>query len=394
MNLFFVPTALLLTAALANEQTSAAKTPTLLLQMKGSAIGEKRPNPAPDSDGEELLCFDVPILDLATGAEIGTGTDCLTVAGPDTCGGLQVTATTVFNLDGRGTLMATGLTSVQPTTFGSAGKTHITGAIPGEGDDESIVYADGVYAGATGTARLSGAVDMSEVESEGRISFDCIFLVYLDNLQADPSAAAQSQALQAMDGTERMILHMKGRYTLEMRTNPDPSSDEQVPCFDITITDLAKGEVVGTGTDCLSIVPVDPEECGGLQVTATTVFDFLTSGDRLAAKGLTSVRPTTFGSPGKTHITGAVPAEGEESILFGEGKYEGATGTVRLSGAVDMSKMDSDKEAAFDCIFIVDVKLADTRPTIKSPAANSHKVPGMAIASFLFFTSLVLAIAF
>lgn len=122
---------------------------------------------------------------------MGTGTDCLSVAGPDDCGGLQVTATTVFQFDPDNSLTATGETSVQPTTFGSPDATHITGAIPSTGE-ENIEDGTGIYADATGAVRLSGAVNMANLESKGEATFDCLWV--MDVTKSDDKGPTTSSA--------------------------------------------------------------------------------------------------------------------------------------------------------------------------------------------------------
>ena len=319
--------------------------------MKGTAVAEMRPNPLDPT--QELPCFDVPLHDLVTGEILGMGTDCLSVAeDQESCNGLEVTATTVFQLK-EGSLTLQGLTSVQPTTFGSSEVTHITGSIPQDGEN-SIIAGDGIYENASGSVRLSGAVNMANMESKGEATFDCLWVVYLDNLINDMVDNVVSQAVKATTSdsmTERFVLQMKGTAAAEMRANPlDP--DQELPCFDVPLVDLTTGDVMGLGTDCLSVA--GPDECGGLQVTATTVFQF-NDANSLFVTGETSVQPITFGSPDVTHVTGAIPGTNEENVEGGTGVYADATGSVRLSGAVNMANMESKGEETFDCLWVTDI---------------------------------------
>lgn len=123
----------------------------------------------------DALCFDIDLVDIKTGRVIGTASDCLSDISGDPVNGLALTGTTFFNFPG-GTLITRGLTSVQPILHGSPDFTHITGAIPQPGDD-NVIYGDGKFSGASGTARLSGTVNLSELESDGLITFDCIFVL-------------------------------------------------------------------------------------------------------------------------------------------------------------------------------------------------------------------------
>ena len=329
--------------------------PTYLFQMKGTAVAEMRPNPLDPT--QELPCFDVPLHDLVTGEVLGMGTDCLSVAeDQESCNGLEVTATTIFKLK-DGSLTLKGLTSVQPTTFGSSEVTHITGAIPQVGEN-SIISGDGIYNNASGSVRLSGAVNMANMESKGEATFDCLWVVYLDNPIDETMDNVISQAVKATaedSMAERFVLQMKGTSAAEIRANP-LDLDQELPCFDVPLVDLTTGDIMGLGTDCLSVA--GPDECGGLQVTATTVFQFDDT-NSLFVTGETSVQPITFGSPDATHITGAIPGSDEENVEAGTGVYADATGSVRLSGAVNMANMESKGEATFDCLWVMDITKKD-----------------------------------
>lgn len=126
----------------------------------------------------------------------------------------------------------------------------------------------------------------------------------------------------------------------------------QALCFDIPIIDPLTGRVIGTASDCLmNVQPVGNE--GGMSLTAVTFFNL--PGGTIVAQGNTSVQPTTIGSPSVTHITGAIPDAGQNSIIAGTGAFRRATGPVRLSGAVNLSRLGSHGEITFDCVFIIDL---------------------------------------
>ena len=65
-----------------------------------------------------------------------------------------------------------------------------------------------------------------------------------------------------------------------------------------------------------------------------------------------TVQPTTYWSPGITHITSAIPVDGENSILSGTGAYKNTSGSVRLSGVVNVSAFLT---ITFDRIFVLDL---------------------------------------
>lgn len=165
-----------------NQQENAGK--HLVLNLVGS--GEMYESTVPDIDGDgnddSAMCFDVQLVDVHTNQVIGKGTDCLSMVVP-TGTGVALVGTTYFHLQG-GTLITRGKTSVQPVfhptvTPRGLTVTHITGA---SSDQNSIIGGTGRFAGATGTARLSGMVSMANFAGNvgDPINFDCLFVVDLD----------------------------------------------------------------------------------------------------------------------------------------------------------------------------------------------------------------------
>ena len=131
---------------------------------------------------DPAICFDVDLVNAKNQQLIGTGTDCLSDITP-TGTGLALTGTTFFHMP-RGDLVVRGNTSVQPVlqpTVTPAGQTitHTTGAA---GTGNAVINGTGRFAGATGTARLSGMVDLSGFAGNvgDPITFDCLFVVDLD----------------------------------------------------------------------------------------------------------------------------------------------------------------------------------------------------------------------
>jgi len=124
--------------------------------------------------GPSSYCWDFVLEDITTGNVIGEVTDC----GDDIEElGFEVIGTTFFHLPG-GTVGTQVLTTVQPVTHGSFDHTHITGAIP-QPDDNNVIYGDGRFANAEGTARLSGAGNFSQFLDTGELSADCVFVLDL-----------------------------------------------------------------------------------------------------------------------------------------------------------------------------------------------------------------------
>lgn len=148
-----------------------------------------------------------------------------------------------------------------------------------------------------------------------------------------------------------LVLNLKGTAAGFDGTVPDDEGNGVVAgnCFEAELIYVPTGKVIGTGVDCLSKVR---ETNGGLALLGTAIFDFGPFGT-LTTQGLTSVQPKTHGSENITHITGAIPSPGENSIVAGTGIFEGVTGTSRLSGAVNMGNIHNN-EITFDCLFVID----------------------------------------
>lgn len=126
----------------------------------------------------DALCFEIPIVDVSTGRVIGRGADCLFDIQPDGSG-LMLQDVTIFKF-AEGEIHAISDVAVQPTSLPFEGVTHVTGSKPGTGE-QNILAGTGAYAGASGNVRLSGLVDMSQLDNLGQITFDCIFVIDLEN---------------------------------------------------------------------------------------------------------------------------------------------------------------------------------------------------------------------
>lgn len=134
-----------------------------------------------------------------------------------------------------------------------------------------------------------------------------------------------------------------------LKGTADLKEVEDQLCYTVDLWDIEQDRIVGTATDCLS--EIDTSDPTGVVLTGRTTFDF-GRGDSFTSQGRTSVRPTMPGSSEAfTHITGAVPAEGTNSVIAGEGRFTGFEATVRLSGAVDLTLFPG--TATFDCLFVV-----------------------------------------
>jgi hypothetical protein len=123
-------------------------------------------------------------------------------------------------------------------------------------------------------------------------------------------------------------------------------------CFDLDLVDAKTGNVIGKASDCLSGINSSTTD-NGIMLTGTTFFFF--PGGTLISQGMTTVQPVLHGSVDFTHITGAVPSPSGNGVIYGDGKFKKAFGPVRLSGAVNLSALDSDGLITFDCVFIIDI---------------------------------------
>ena len=147
-----------------------------VLRLLGTATAYDGFVPDIDGDGvdDPALCFDVDLLD-ASGRKIGTATDCLSKI-ESVGGGLALVGTTIFNLP-NGSFTTRGYTTVQPiTTTAATPVTHTTGAVPMNGDN-GVIAGTGAFVQFRAQARLSGAVNLSKLDSDGEISFDCLFAI-------------------------------------------------------------------------------------------------------------------------------------------------------------------------------------------------------------------------
>ena len=154
-----------------------------VFNLVGTGVAEAAMVPDPDGGVMEANCFEVDLFDLKNQRQIGRAVDCLTVQ--EVIGDFDVIkliGTTTFHLP-QGSLTTQGFTTVstvkQPTVSPLVGDiTHITGAA---GTGNAIIDGTKEFKGATGTSRLSGLVNLMDLNTIGEITFDCIFVVDLDD---------------------------------------------------------------------------------------------------------------------------------------------------------------------------------------------------------------------
>ncbi len=172
---------------------------TLIVQLKGRAIGETRTIPPidPTRTTSEGNCFDVDLTDAVTGNSLGTATRCFTDVSPGN-GGTMLTDTTFFRLR-EGTMVSRSRTTVTPALDGSPDVVHIATAIPAP--SAATIFPDagsGVFRAVPGTTRLAGAMDMSQFRARNEIGFNDIYIIRLaerpERLAERPAALRESHA--------------------------------------------------------------------------------------------------------------------------------------------------------------------------------------------------------
>ncbi|MDH3605093.1 MAG: hypothetical protein OEU26_36315 [Candidatus Tectomicrobia bacterium] len=161
-----------------------------------------------------------------------------------------------------------------------------------------------------------------------------------------------------------LVLRMVGTQVGEMReidTDGVGGPDTTANCFDITLEDPKTNEFVGIASDCLyndEVLNVDDPACDsaaslvGCSVRLVDTAFFRLYSGTFVSQGTVSIQPVIDNDSkrgGISHITGSYPKG--DNIRYGLEAYARKKGQVRLSGAVDMSRLASHNEISFDCLF-------------------------------------------
>jgi hypothetical protein len=158
---------------------------TLVVQLKGKAVGETRSIPPIEATRttSEGNCFEVDLSDVMTDKVIGTAMRCFTDI--NTVGdGMTLTDTTFFRLR-EGTIVSRERTIIQPALDGWPDVTHIAMAIPAPFANTVLADAgSGAFKGVSGSTRLAGAMDMRQFRERNEIAFNDIALIQLADRQA------------------------------------------------------------------------------------------------------------------------------------------------------------------------------------------------------------------
>ncbi len=162
----------------------------------------------------------------------------------------------------------------------------------------------------------------------------------------------------AQGNGNRLVLNLIGEGVSVEGMVPDPdNAGGMLPalCYEVDLFNAKNRQLIGTATDCLSsLTPTG----GGVALIGTTTFR-LPQGD-ITTQGRTTVQAavtpiTTTDGHLITNITGA--SGSGNSILEGTRRFANATGTVRLSGLVDLSNHSNSlgDSIFFDCLFVIDL---------------------------------------
>ncbi len=161
----------------------------------------------------------------------------------------------------------------------------------------------------------------------------------------------QGSGFQESDAGMQIAVELVGTATGELRT----INGTELTCFDVDMINPGTGLSVGTATDCLDMASVTPiGESDGFTVVNTTFFNF--EDGTIVSRSDTTVQPASdpLPSSGATHITGEIASGNNILPDMGSGSFKGVTGSTRLSGAVDMSKL-GEGVVTFACIFVINL---------------------------------------
>ena len=152
----------------------------------------------------------------------------------------------------------------------------------------------------------------------------------------------------------------------------DDREQSDFACFEGDLLNLETGRVVGIGVDCLWVTgaPADAtpgvatiDDGAGNQIAISPQIDavtfFFLPGGYLVNDGLTTVRPFFVdigdGDGRYTHMTGSMPGD-TPTVVYATGRFAKTAdrASVRLSGAVNTSRLFTDGIIDFSCMFVVE----------------------------------------
>ena len=163
-----------------------------------------------------------------------------------------------------------------------------------------------------------------------------------------------------MAHAKTIVVQLKGKAEGFIRNVPSPDRGQiEALCFKVPMFDVPTGLQLGTALDCLSDVKPNEDDPPRVALIDTTIFRFPRNG-RLVSYGHVAIEPINNpneAAPASTHITGSVPLPETKNIITRAGtkRFHGRTGSVRLSGAVNMSEfnLNPGEPIVFNCLFVI-----------------------------------------
>ncbi|MEW7279015.1 hypothetical protein ABW636_10510 [Aquimarina sp. 2201CG1-2-11] len=323
-----------------------------IVKAVSKTVGEERSIAEFNNDGITTgLCFDASLIDVSNNQVIGTVTYCLSDIEANTDGSYTFISTSIFSFnDGSGLLITRGLINEQPTADDEANKiTNATGLIP-IADAIDIMDGTGDYRNAKGKIHLSGVID---IHNSNEITFNSLFII--------PSKRPSYKK----NGINILRLKGTGAKRVPSDFEQELGVESSAICFNVELLDARTNLKVGNGTDCLSeIVTVQANNDGLPKIKLnTTVFNF--DSGTYATQTLTTLQTIYQGDKEITHITGVTHEvdDIQNNFVYGDGYFSNIEGSSNISGAINMSKLDTEGKVDFDCIFVLNYT-HDDLPTI------------------------------
>lgn len=160
---------------------------------------------------------------------------------------------------------------------------------------------------------------------------------------------------------ETMTVELRGTAPPVTRMIENLDGDlKEMACFDVGLFKPGTDKSLGTATDCLDFGTITPDPAGGPGFTLSNTTFFHFKGGTIVSQNRTAIQPVFGGSSagsGTTHITGDVPDPTLNNVVDTTGKFSKVeTGSVRLSGAVDLSAFPV---ITFSCIFVISLDMED-----------------------------------
>jgi hypothetical protein len=161
----------------------------------------------------------------------------------------------------------------------------------------------------------------------------------------------------AAENGRTLVVQLKGKAAGETRSIPPLEATRTTSegnCFEVDLSDVMTDKVIGTAMRCFTDVKTVGD---GMTLTDTTFYR-LREGT-IVSRQRTVIQPALDGWPDVTHMSMAIPAPFDNTILAdaGSGTFKGVSGSTRLAGAMDMRQFRERNEIAFNDIALI--KLAD-----------------------------------